>query len=133
MYAPLRLSDPPFEVVYGSHSDPGDADIGLQQHDRDLAQSKVMNGSHGLPLPPQRPSRRRVAARPPKLGGMTDAKETRSPSRVLGPSVERTLGRLGDVVVRDLVTAIVTGIDRPIETALVNASPQWLTDLTTRY
>jgi cytochrome c-type biogenesis protein len=29
--------------------------------------------------------------------------------------------------------AIVTGTDRHIETALVEASPQWLTDLTTRY
>jgi cytochrome c-type biogenesis protein len=29
--------------------------------------------------------------------------------------------------------AIVTGIDRPIEAALVEASPQWLTDLTTRF
>jgi cytochrome c biogenesis protein CcdA len=29
--------------------------------------------------------------------------------------------------------AIVTGTDRQIETALVEASPQWLTDLTTRY
>jgi cytochrome c biogenesis protein CcdA len=30
-------------------------------------------------------------------------------------------------------TAIVTGIDRLIETALVEASPQWLTQLTTRF
>jgi cytochrome c biogenesis protein CcdA len=30
-------------------------------------------------------------------------------------------------------TAIVTGADKSIETALVEASPQWLTDLTTRY
>jgi cytochrome c biogenesis protein CcdA len=29
--------------------------------------------------------------------------------------------------------AIVSGLDRRIETALVEASPQWLTDLTTRY
>jgi cytochrome c-type biogenesis protein len=29
--------------------------------------------------------------------------------------------------------AIVTGADKKIETALVEASPQWLTDLTTRY
>jgi cytochrome c-type biogenesis protein len=29
--------------------------------------------------------------------------------------------------------AIVTGIDKHIETALVEASPQWLTDLTTRF
>src|ERR1700720_2906112 len=29
--------------------------------------------------------------------------------------------------------SIVTGADKPIETALVEASPQWLTDLTTRY
>jgi cytochrome c-type biogenesis protein len=29
--------------------------------------------------------------------------------------------------------AIVTGADKQIETALVEASPQWLTDLTTRY
>ena len=29
--------------------------------------------------------------------------------------------------------AIVTGADKTIETALVEASPQWLTDLTTRY
>jgi cytochrome c-type biogenesis protein len=29
--------------------------------------------------------------------------------------------------------AIVTGLDKRIETALVDASPQWLTDLTTRY
>jgi cytochrome c-type biogenesis protein len=29
--------------------------------------------------------------------------------------------------------AIVTGVDKQIETALVEASPQWLTDLTTRY
>jgi cytochrome c-type biogenesis protein len=30
-------------------------------------------------------------------------------------------------------TSIVTGADRTIETALVEASPQWLTDLTTHY
>jgi cytochrome c-type biogenesis protein len=30
-------------------------------------------------------------------------------------------------------TAIVTGADQRIETVLVDASPQWLTDLTTRY
>jgi cytochrome c biogenesis protein CcdA len=30
-------------------------------------------------------------------------------------------------------TAIVTGADQRIETALVEASPPWLTDLTTRY
>jgi ABC-type lipoprotein release transport system permease subunit len=29
--------------------------------------------------------------------------------------------------------SIVTGADKQIETALVDASPQWLTDLTTRY
>jgi hypothetical protein len=29
--------------------------------------------------------------------------------------------------------SIVTGIDKHIETALVEASPQWLTDLTTRF
>jgi cytochrome c-type biogenesis protein len=29
--------------------------------------------------------------------------------------------------------AIVTGVDRPIEAALVGASPQWLTDVTTRF
>jgi hypothetical protein len=29
--------------------------------------------------------------------------------------------------------SILTGADRRIETALVEASPQWLTDLTTRY
>ena len=28
---------------------------------------------------------------------------------------------------------IVTGLDRSLETALVNASPQWLTALTTRF
>jgi cytochrome c-type biogenesis protein len=28
---------------------------------------------------------------------------------------------------------IVTGADRTIETMLVDASPQWLTDLTTRF
>lgn len=28
---------------------------------------------------------------------------------------------------------VVTGIDKRVETALVNASPQWLTDLTTRF
>jgi hypothetical protein len=29
--------------------------------------------------------------------------------------------------------SIVTGADRQIEAALVEASPQWLTDLTTRF
>jgi cytochrome c-type biogenesis protein len=29
--------------------------------------------------------------------------------------------------------AILTGFDKRIETGLVNASPQWLTDLTTRF
>ena len=29
--------------------------------------------------------------------------------------------------------SIVTGTDRQIETALVEASPQWLTELTTRF
>jgi sulfite exporter TauE/SafE len=29
--------------------------------------------------------------------------------------------------------AIVTGIDKKLETTLVEASPQWLTDLTTRF
>jgi cytochrome c-type biogenesis protein len=28
---------------------------------------------------------------------------------------------------------VLTGIDKRMETALVNASPQWLTDLTTRF
>ena len=28
---------------------------------------------------------------------------------------------------------IVSGLDRKVETALVDASPQWLTDLTTRF
>jgi cytochrome c-type biogenesis protein len=28
---------------------------------------------------------------------------------------------------------VLTGIDKRVETALVNASPQWLTDLTTRF
>jgi cytochrome c-type biogenesis protein len=28
---------------------------------------------------------------------------------------------------------ILTGIDKRVETVLVNASPQWLTDLTTRF
>jgi cytochrome c-type biogenesis protein len=28
---------------------------------------------------------------------------------------------------------VLTGIDKHVETALVNASPQWLTDLTTRF
>jgi cytochrome c-type biogenesis protein len=30
-------------------------------------------------------------------------------------------------------TLVLTGIDKRVETALVNASPQWLTDLTTRF
>jgi cytochrome c-type biogenesis protein len=30
-------------------------------------------------------------------------------------------------------TVVLTGIDKRVETALVNASPQWLTDLTTRF
>ena len=30
-------------------------------------------------------------------------------------------------------TMVLTGIDKRVETALVNASPQWLTDLTTRF
>jgi cytochrome c-type biogenesis protein len=30
-------------------------------------------------------------------------------------------------------TVVLTGIDKRLETALVNASPQWLTDLTTRF
>jgi sulfite exporter TauE/SafE len=32
-----------------------------------------------------------------------------------------------------LGASIVTGADKQIETALVEASPQWLTDLTTRF
>jgi hypothetical protein len=28
---------------------------------------------------------------------------------------------------------VLSGLDKAIETALVNASPQWLTDLTTRF
>jgi hypothetical protein len=28
---------------------------------------------------------------------------------------------------------ILTGIDKRVETVLVNASPQWLTDLTTQF
>jgi hypothetical protein len=28
---------------------------------------------------------------------------------------------------------VLTGIDKRLETTLVNASPQWLTDLTTRF
>jgi cytochrome c-type biogenesis protein len=28
---------------------------------------------------------------------------------------------------------VLSGFDKAIETALVNASPQWLTDLTTRF
>jgi cytochrome c-type biogenesis protein len=30
-------------------------------------------------------------------------------------------------------SSIVTGVDKQIETALVDSSPQWLTDLTTRF
>lgn len=54
-----------------------------------------------------------VATRPPTLSGMRDLEETRSPTRGLGPSVKRAQGRLGDVVVRDLVTAIVTEVVAP--------------------
>jgi hypothetical protein len=28
---------------------------------------------------------------------------------------------------------VITGLDKTVETALVEASPQWLTDLTTRF
>jgi cytochrome c-type biogenesis protein len=28
---------------------------------------------------------------------------------------------------------VLSGLDKTLETALVNASPQWLTDLTTRF
>src|SRR5262249_39874653 len=34
---------------------------------------------------------------------------------------------------RRLRYSVLTGIDKRVETALVNASPQWLTDLTTRF
>ena len=44
---------------------------------------------------------------------MTDLQETRTPTRVLGPSVKRARVRLGDVVVRDLVTEIVTEVVEP--------------------
>jgi hypothetical protein len=30
-------------------------------------------------------------------------------------------------------TLVLTGFDKAVETALVEASPQWLTDLTTRF
>jgi hypothetical protein len=46
-------------------------------------------------------------------------------------------GRVTKIALGILVVAIgvlvVVGIDKSIETALVAASPQWLTDLTTRF
>jgi cytochrome c biogenesis protein CcdA len=46
-----------------------------------------------------------------------------------GQGLKAALG-IGFVLVG---ASIVTGIDKHIETALVEASPQWLTDLTTRF
>jgi cytochrome c biogenesis protein CcdA len=46
-----------------------------------------------------------------------------------GRGLKATLG----IVFVLVGAAIVTGSDKKIETALVEASPQWLTDLTTRY
>ncbi len=52
-------------------------------------------------------------------------------SRLLaaGQSLKAALG----IALVLIGAAIVTGVDKRIETALVEASPQWLTDLTTRY
>jgi len=45
-----------------------------------------------------------------------------------------TLGRTAlGVVMLATAAIILTGLDRDIETALVSASPQWLTDLSTRF
>jgi hypothetical protein len=38
-----------------------------------------------------------------------------------------------DVVLVSLGALVFSGFDRSIEPALVNASPQWLTDFTTRF
>ena len=46
-------------------------------------------------------------------------------------------GRAGKIALGALLivtgAAVATGLDRRIETVLVEASPQWLTDLTTRF
>jgi ABC-type lipoprotein release transport system permease subunit len=46
-----------------------------------------------------------------------------------GQGLKAALG-IGFVLVG---ASIVTGLDKEIETALVDISPQWLTELTTRY
>jgi cytochrome c-type biogenesis protein len=47
----------------------------------------------------------------------------------VGQGVKTALG----LVLIVLGVLILAGLDKQVETALVNASPQWLTDLTTRY
>jgi cytochrome c-type biogenesis protein len=47
----------------------------------------------------------------------------------VGQGVKTALG----LVLILLGVLILAGFDKPVETALVNASPQWLTDLTTHY
>jgi cytochrome c-type biogenesis protein len=51
--------------------------------------------------------------------------------RLLATS-ERLKAALG-ILLAVIGIGIVTGVDRPLEAALVEASPQWLTDLTTRF
>ena len=46
----------------------------------------------------------------------------------VGYSAKMTLGMLFVAI----GVLVLSGFDRTVETALVNASPQWLTDLTTR-
>ena len=59
--------------------------------------------------------------------------EVMSKARHHAVSASRGLKAALGIVFVLMGAAIVTGADKTIETALVEVSPQWLTDLTTRY
>jgi cytochrome c-type biogenesis protein len=61
------------------------------------------------------------------------SREVMSKARAHLLSAGRSLKAALGIAFLVIGASIVTGADRRIETALVEASPQWLTDLTTRY
>jgi hypothetical protein len=69
------------------------------------------------------------------------AVELRRPSADVGRPIEHgpesaamwTPGETLGLVFVAMARSFLSGFDKAIETALVNASPQWLTDLTTRF
>jgi cytochrome c-type biogenesis protein len=74
-----------------------------------------------------------LGASSPLLAAGILSAEVMSKARRHAVSAGRGLKAALGIVFMLIGAAIVTGADKAIETALVEASPQWLTDLTTRY